>query len=247
MTTRKTVAITAAFLLFVLNTVSAQDEWDALGGDEEEESDEESEDDESEDDERPPEPESYPDQVRDEEGFVGPDTDEAEEGETSGEEAPLRVSAPKEDKPISVGLLVGYGIGFEQDIANEFGLGFGCRGGYTFDMGIYAGAKFVYYLGGESDTRSVNIVSIGVEGGYELELEPFVFVPSLELGIGLWDKADSAGIDVGSSTNFYFAPGLSILYPFDMFFIGLDVSIPIVFKDPTVEGLSLMATGGVLF
>jgi hypothetical protein len=74
-----------------------------------------------------------------------------------------------------------------------------------------------------------------------------VFVPSLELGIAWWDRDDEAGQSTESSTQFYLAPGLLILYPFDMFFVGLDLSIPIVFYDPTKEGFSLMATGGVRF
>jgi hypothetical protein len=114
-------------------------------------------------------------------------------------------------------------------------------------MGVYAGAKFIYYLGGEENTITANIVTIGVEGGYELELEPVVFVPSLELGLALLDQEDSEGIATANSTEFYFAPGISILYPFDMFFAGLDLSVPIIFADPTAEGFSLMATGGVRF
>lgn len=249
MTLRKTVAISAAIWLLVFNTVSAQDEWDALDGEDEEESD-----DESAEDETPPdqaEPESFPDQARDDEGFVEPFKNDEGTGETSGEgeQAPLPAKVTKEDKPISVGLLVGYGISFEDSELNPFGLGFGLRGGYTFDIGLYAGAKFIYYLGGELGTQTANIATISVEGGYKLVLDPVVFVPSLELGLAILSIEDTGSILSAdeSSTEFYLAPGLSILFPFDMFFIGVDLSIPIILKDPTVNGFSIMATGGLLF
>lgn len=241
MTIRKSITISAAFLLLVFNTVSAQDEWDSLDDNEEES------DDEYEDDERPPEPESFPEQARDDEVFMEPVKQEQDDkgGEPSDEDAPLPAAVPKEDKPISAGLLVGYGFSFEDDKPDWFAIGFGLRGGYTFDMGVYAGAKFIYYLGGEEEPITRNAVTIAVEGGFKLELDPLLFLPSLELGLALLNQEDSAGRLNESSTEFYLAPALSVLFPFDMFFIGVDLSIPIIFKDPTVKGFSLMATGGV--
>lgn len=253
MTIRKTVAITAALLLLVLNTVSAQDEWDALDDDEEESSDDEAyADDEYDDegDEKPPKPIEYPDQIKDEEGFIEPAEKKEQKGDkTASEEEllPVPASAHKEDKPISAGLLVGYGFSFEQGDMNRLGLGFGVRGGYTFDFGIYAGAKFVYYLGGEETTKTSNIMTVGVEGGYKLELDPVFFLPSLELGLSMLMFDDSTGILDESSNDFYLAPGLAVIYPIDMIFVGLDLSIPIILKDPTISGLSLMATGGLMF
>jgi len=252
MTIRKTVAISAALLLLVLDTVSAQDEWDALDDDDEEEdSDDESDEDgesNEEDNEKPPEPIEYPEQARDEEGFILPDVAKEEEGvETSSEEEPLPEIAHKEDKPVSVGLLVGYGFSFEEGDMNPFGLGFGIRGGYTFDIGIYAGAKFIYYLGGEEGTKTSNFVTVGVTGGYKLRVDPVFFLPSLELGLSMLIFDDSTGILDDSSNDFYLAPGLLVVYPIDMIFVGLDLSIPIILKDPTVSGLSLMATGGLSF
>ena len=68
-------------------------------------------------------------------------------------DAPAETAAPSSDagSRISVGLLLGYGIGLDlKGRPNPWGLGFGARGGYNLDQ-IYLGARFVFYLGGSKD------------------------------------------------------------------------------------------------
>jgi hypothetical protein len=62
-------------------------------------------------------------------------------GDMGGDDTDAPVVDPNADKPISVGLLLGYGIGLE-DGPNPWGLGFGLRGGYNLDA-IYLGVRFV--------------------------------------------------------------------------------------------------------
>ena len=56
--------------------------------------------------------------------------------------------------PVSVGLLVGFGIGnvFRHprvygDVVNPYALGIGLRAGYTLPMNLYLGATFIYHVG----------------------------------------------------------------------------------------------------
>ncbi|MBN1655774.1 MAG: hypothetical protein JXA30_18560 [Deltaproteobacteria bacterium] len=247
MTIRKAVATTAALLLLLLNTVSAQDDFDS---EDLEESDDEYEDDES-PEEQPRAQESFPTQARDDEGYFEPKkkADAEDEVEAAEDEEAVPGKSHKEYKPIGVGLLAGYGFSFGDDI-NALGFGFGLRGGYTFEMDVYAGLKFIYNLGTETNNETANFVTIGVEGGYKLELDPVVFMPSIELGIALYSYEDSTPgrfAPKKSSEDFYFAPALSVLYPIDMFFVGADIAVYVVFLDPAFAGLSLMATFGVDF
>jgi hypothetical protein len=48
-----------------------------------------------------------------------------------------------------------------------------------------------------------------------------------------------------TNTDFYLGPGASVFYPIDMFFVGADLRFLIVLADESLEGLSIMVTGGV--
>lgn len=162
----------------------------------------------------------------------------AQEGESAG--------AP--DKPISAGLLLGYGISLE-DGSNPWGLGFGLGGGYTLDMGVYVGARFVYYLG-EDD---FNVWELGAEGGYAIDMDKLTIRPGLGLGIANLSVPSTTipgvGTVGGSSTDLYIAPGAALLYDVsDSMFIGADVRLQLVFADPDmVKALILLANGGMRF
>jgi hypothetical protein len=163
------------------------------------------------------------------------------------------------EKPISVGLLLGYGISLE-DGGNPWGLGFGVRGGYNIDA-IYLGVRFVYYLGesedipdpfgGGSTSVSVNVWELGIEGGYDIAAgDTFTVRPSLGLGIAnIGSSGSVGGFDVSaSSTEFYLAPGVSgLLDVTDSIFIGAEARFKIVLADETFKALTLLATGGMRF
>lgn len=76
--------------------------------------------------------------------------------------------------------------------SDNLNLGFGARGGYTLDNGIYIGGMFDYFmgesqtqtLGGTSLSVSAHLWDIGVEGGFDFALTPVLMVrPFLGLGI----------------------------------------------------------------
>lgn len=152
--------------------------------------------------------------------------------------------APK--KPISVGLLLGYGISLE-DGGNPWGFGFGVRGGYNIDA-IYLGARFAYYLGEDP----VNIWELGIEGGYDFAVsDKFIVRPGLGLGIANLTVEVPEVLGFGGSASeskFFIAPGVSGLYDVtDSVFVGVDARIKIVLSDPTVKAITLFANVGMRF
>jgi hypothetical protein len=247
MRTRKTLAIFAALYALLPNTVTAQEIW---GGEESGTATEEGEASSA----KAKNNETLPAQASDDEKYVEPE--KKNDAQAGGEEKPAKggrapAASRKDNKPISAAILLGYGFNFDSSATsgiNPFGFGFGVRAGYTFDFNVYAGAKFVYYLGGDRDTIESNVMIVGVAGGYQLKLDPVFFVPNLELGVSvvsLTDSSSAAPDPDRSAERFYLSPGISIFYPIDMFSVGLDLSIPVVVANPVFSGLSIFVTGGV--
>jgi len=170
--------------------------------------------------------------------------------EGSGEEEASvdDVGARTDGKPISVGLLLGYGISFEE--GNPWGLGFGLRGGYNLDA-IFLGGRFVYYLGEDN----FNLWELGIEGGYDIPAGPVIIRPGIGLGIAhisidIPDSVASVLMEEDiSETNPYLAFGASVLYDIDeQFFIGGDGRIQIVIGDNgDGTALIILANGGMRF
>lgn len=175
------------------------------------------------------------------------DVSVAESGSAQPEPASVETSAGAEKKPISVGLLLGYGISLE-DGGNPWGFGFGLRAGYNIGA-IYLGARFVYYLGEDP----VNIWELGIDGGYDIAVsDKFVLRPGLGLGIAnlTVDVPTAFGFGGGSvsESKFYIAPGVAGLYDVtDSVFLGVEARFKIVTSDPTVKAITLLANGGMRF
>jgi hypothetical protein len=153
--------------------------------------------------------------------------------------------APDEDRRASVAALLGFGIDLTSDDFNPFGFGLGANGGYSFDSGLYLGGQFMYFFGESEDTAfgdvSANIVSLGVEGGYNLRFDPVIVRPTLQMGAAFYNA--DPGDDFSSV---YFAPGVTVIYPIDQFFVGGDARLWLVTGD-TRTALSLLATAGITF
>ncbi len=170
--------------------------------------------------------------------------------------APADSSGPA--KPISVSLLLGYGVSLKSG-PNPWGFGFGARGGYNLDK-IYLGARFAFYLGESQSTAgfktSLNVWELGLEGGYDFDVaQGLVVRPLLNLGIAslVADVTVSGIPNVGgtgssSVTKLYLAPGAALLYDVnDTFFVGLDARFQIILASSTAEGLIFLANGGMRF
>lgn len=157
------------------------------------------------------------------------------------------------EKPISVGLLLGYGIGLDlKGGPNPWGLGFGARGGYNIGQ-LYLGARFVFYLGSSKDVfngvstinYSFNIWELGIEGGYDLKASDALTIRP-EFGLGLAGASADPGT---SSTKAYIAPGASVLYDVsENIFLGVDARFQLVFTDPeSVKAIIFLANAGMRF
>jgi hypothetical protein len=154
--------------------------------------------------------------------------------------------APHEDRRASVAALLGFGVDLTSDDLNPFGFGFGVTGGYSFDSGVYLGGQFLYFIGDSEETPagevSENIVSLGLEGGYNLHFDPVIVRPTLQMGVAFINQSPSDA----DFSSVYFAPGATVIYPIDQFFIGGDARLWLVTGD-TRTALSLLATGGISF
>lgn len=169
-------------------------------------------------------------------------------GDTSaeGDAVPVEDAGSGDDKPISVKLLLGYGISLEDGL-NAWGLGFGAGGGYNIGQ-IYLGARFVYYLGEDP----VNIWELGIEGGYDIDLGGATLRPGLGLGIANLTVAVPAFMGIGggsvSSSEFYLAPGIAGLFDVsDSIFLGAEARFKLIMASTTVKGLILLAHAGMRF
>lgn len=176
--------------------------------------------------------------------------------------APPKAETAGDGKPWSVGLLLGWG--FETDrrstvlAADAYGLGFGARGGYTLDIQLYVGVFVMYYLGGSqtgdsqgqndfTTTTNASYLHGAVEIGYDWWIGPLIVRPSIMVGaaIGFTDSSSAAN-QSGTLTEALLAPGLTLVHPWDEFFLGGEGRANIVTGDG-VSSVLVAATGGMRF
>jgi hypothetical protein len=162
--------------------------------------------------------------------------------------------------PFSAGLLVGWA--FETDrrsmgfSADPYGLGAGIRGGYSVpDLNLYAGLYFMYYLGsavtGDSQyvnnatiTTNANYMQFGAEIGYDWWVASVIIRPSMQLGAALV-FTDVPNVQSPIS-DFVFAPGFTVVHPWDDYFLGGDFRLNKVTGDGT-SSILLAVTAGMRF
>ena len=187
----------------------------------------------------------------------------------SWERPPMEEEKPQQLKPVvletktlsdglpwSVGLVIGYGMTTDNNndfSVNPYSLGFGLRGGYTLGFGVYVGIYYSYLIG-SSDTLgggqtqldvSANYMLTGGEVGYDAWFGPVIIRPSLQIGPAIaLSEVQLSGSDTTISLSL--APGLTIVHPFDSFFLGGDARFNIVTGDGT-SGFIFYLTGGYRF
>lgn len=143
----------------------------------------------------------------------------------------------------SIGALVGYGF------KGGTNFGFGARGGYTLPANVYLGATFLYHLGKSVGAADTSLYYLGVEGGYDIAVNPVVIRPYLGFGraVATIDMPEnvSLGITANKSDTPYlgFWPGVTAIHPMGRFFVGLDARYLIV---ENYNAFSMFATGGIL-
>lgn len=159
---------------------------------------------------------------------------------------------PPDGRPIQIGLLVSYGFEIENPdyYAHPYGLGFGLQGGYTFDFGLFVGLSTSYYLGSSGDQfGAVSTWLLGAEVGYDWWItDGALFRPSAQIGANFTFLEKDPALDGGRSfAGTYFAPGISLLFPFaESFYIGGDARIPMAFSNGN-GSFTLAVTGGLRF
>lgn len=162
-------------------------------------------------------------------------------------------------KPISVGLLLGYGIAF--DDPNGWGFGLGVRGGYNLGK-IFLGARFVYHFGETAEAESsglslleatMNLWDVGVEGGYDLLVADRLTIRP-EVGLGIATRMVSSEGELfgdslsGSETDPYLALGASGLYDITPdVFLGLDGRFQFILGDGSPSAFVLLVNVGMRF
>ncbi len=148
--------------------------------------------------------------------------------------------ARRRKKPITLGLLLGYGIDLEENFAiNPWGIGFGARGGYNVGP-LFLGGRFVFYLGEEPS----NIWEFGLEAGLDVKSGATTVRPGLGFGL-----ASYVVDDVDSESNAYLAPGLSVLFDLSRdIFVGVDGRVQFILSDPEgLEAIILLGNLGMRF
>jgi hypothetical protein len=149
--------------------------------------------------------------------------------------------AQREERPISVALVLGYGFSLEEESDNPWGVGFGARGGYNLGA-VFAGARFVFYAGDEPS----NIWEIGLEGGYDLRAGFFTARPGVGLGLANVTLQRAAAMD--SLTALYLAPGLTLLVDLASdVFLGAEGRVQWILSEPGREAVIALGSAGMRF
>jgi hypothetical protein len=138
---------------------------------------------------------------------------------------------------------------------NPYGLGFGGRAGYTLTSHIYVGGIFVYHTGESKDDKGIkyeaSVLYPGLEAGYDLGVGPVLLRPYAGVGyLSIKVKASAGPNEIDrSSGKIGFWPGLSVLYPFDKYFVGIDARYVVasVDKVSSASAFTAFATGGLHF
>lgn len=163
---------------------------------------------------------------------------------------PARAPGARRKKPISLGLLLGYGVQLDDIGVNPWGVGFGARGGYNIGP-IFLGGRFVFYLGedpaaGGGEGSASNIWEIGLEGGYDLRAGVMTLRPGIGFGLASL-VVDAPGVD--STTDAYVAPGLSLLFDVSRdIFVGVDGRVQFILAEPIgFEAMIVLGNLGMRF
>ena len=157
--------------------------------------------------------------------------------------------------PLEAEIAARAGVGITSDIrVNPLGFGIGARGGVDLDR-LYAGLDVAYYLGETKDCESCSAppgaqlpratgsaLLYGLEAGYNAKASTVTIRP--QLGLGAITLIFS-GVNAGSPTYFYVAPGVAVLVGLGTYFVGADAAALVMATGgPSFDG-ALTASGQV--
>jgi hypothetical protein len=159
---------------------------------------------------------------------------------------------------LEVGAKVGVGTNPDSKGPNPYGFGIGARGGVQL-FKLYAGVNVVHYFGGSLElpiaaptTGAPSSVKIdysstlfGGELGYTISVIPLIDIrPQMGVGSATF-AATSSGI-TSSTGKLYLEPGLTVIVPLGLLFVGADANALIVPSIDAPEGGSKTYTSFTL-
>jgi len=140
---------------------------------------------------------------------------------------------------VELGAQAGVGSNPTNSTINPLGFGIGARGGVSI-LGIYGGARVMYYLGGSEGPFSAHTLLYGVEGGFSIRLldDLLTIRPQLGVGNSTWTLTGSAGGKSADTSNsyLYLEPGVVAYVALGSFFVGADLNLLVI---PGVDEVNL--------
>ena len=187
-----------------------------------------------------------------------PPEEEAPPAEAKKEKKKAK-ETPGDGLNVWAGLVLGYGIEFDDRFAvNPYGLAAGVRLGYTLDIQVYVGLYYAFFLG-NSDVKpgtqgfpaepSANYWGTpSLEIGYDWWLGSLIIRPSMAFGVAFarWQRGMQIAEPARTVSSFFFAPALSVIYPWDEFFLGGQLIVHQIAGDG-VSGLAPYVNFGMRF
>jgi hypothetical protein len=152
---------------------------------------------------------------------------------------------------LEAGVKAGVGTNPESTGPNPYGVGLGARAGVGI-FHLYLGATAIHYFGGSFDfpapiSTKVDYSStlFGVELGYTISAIPLVDIRP-QIGLGSASFSASSNGTSSSTSKFYLEPGLTVIVPLGLLFVGADANALIVPGVDTPAGTSKSYTSFTL-
>jgi len=144
---------------------------------------------------------------------------------------------------LEAGLKAGVATNPNSDGPNPYGFGLGARGGVQL-FNVYLGLSGIHYFGGSftfpapiSTKVDYSSTLLGAEVGYTITALPIINIRP-QIGLGNASFSASAN-DVSTSTSkFYLEPGITVLIPLGLIYVGADGNALIVPSVDAPEGSS---------
>jgi hypothetical protein len=171
-------------------------------------------------------------------------------GQPPGSEA-RAAAVPSAQKTVSLGVLLGYGVSFED--FNPWAAALGLTAGVNLSS-FYLGARFAYHFGetvtdGFSDIK-INLWELNLVVGYDIAvIQNLSLRPNASVGLAtIMGEGTGEFEGSDSSEELMLAAGLAAIYDIQpSVFLGLDLRIEHIFGDVDANGFVFSANGGVRF